>query len=214
MKKSVYSLVLMDAVVEQVDRMAYAMQTNRSNMINQILAEYCSLTTPEQRMKNTFLQLQELLGAQGFQLLVQPSASILTMRSALHYKYNPSVRYRVELFRAMEPEFGQLQVQLRTQNQDLVEEVNRFFLLWGKLEKQMLGNPNSAVGNGRFLRNLRCQPSFAGQAELAGQAVGNYVHYFDRALKRYFDYLERPERAVPMIQSELTQYCEAGFPVI
>ena len=40
MNKSVYSLVLMDDVVEQIDRVAYEMNTSRSNMINQILAEY------------------------------------------------------------------------------------------------------------------------------------------------------------------------------
>ena len=42
MKKSIYSLVLMDEVVEVVDRMAYAMHTSRSNLINQILAEHLS----------------------------------------------------------------------------------------------------------------------------------------------------------------------------
>jgi len=40
MAKSVYSLVLRDEVVAEIDRLAYRMNTNRSNMINQILAEY------------------------------------------------------------------------------------------------------------------------------------------------------------------------------
>ena len=39
MAKSVYSLVLRDEVVAEIDRLAYRMNTNRSNMINQILAE-------------------------------------------------------------------------------------------------------------------------------------------------------------------------------
>ena len=37
MKKSVYSLVLMDDVVNAIDDMAYQMNTSRSNLINQIL---------------------------------------------------------------------------------------------------------------------------------------------------------------------------------
>lgn len=37
MKKSVYSLVLMDDVVEAIDRMAYSMNTSRSNLINRFL---------------------------------------------------------------------------------------------------------------------------------------------------------------------------------
>ena len=145
MKKSVYSLVLMDAVVEKVDRLAYAMHTNRSNMINQILAEYCSMVTPEQRMKSTLEQLQDLLGEIGFQPMLQPTASMLTVRSALNFKYNPSVRYRVELFRKLEPEFGQLQVQLRTQNQELIHYVHEFELVWANLEQHYLGEPRSSV---------------------------------------------------------------------
>lgn len=55
MSKSVYSVVLMDDVVDAVDRLAYEAGTNRSNMINRILAEYVQLATPEQRMQDIFL---------------------------------------------------------------------------------------------------------------------------------------------------------------
>ena len=54
MNKSVYSLVLMDNVVSEVDKMAYEMGTSRSNLINQILAEYVRYTTPEMRMRAVF----------------------------------------------------------------------------------------------------------------------------------------------------------------
>lgn len=47
MNKSVYSLVLADDVVEAIDRLAYSMNTSRSNLINQILAERVQLLTPE-----------------------------------------------------------------------------------------------------------------------------------------------------------------------
>ena len=52
MGKSVYSLVLMDEVVDAIDQMAYRNNTSRSNLINQILAEHVSLATPEKRMKD------------------------------------------------------------------------------------------------------------------------------------------------------------------
>lgn len=45
MKKTVYSLVLSENVVAEIDRLAYHKGTNRSNMINQIIAEYVSYTT-------------------------------------------------------------------------------------------------------------------------------------------------------------------------
>ena len=47
LQKSLYSLMLMDDVVREIDRLALQQNTNRSNFINQILAEYVSLMTPE-----------------------------------------------------------------------------------------------------------------------------------------------------------------------
>ena len=52
MKKSLYSLMLMDEVVNEVDRLAFRRGTNRSSLINQLLAEYLSLATPENRIGN------------------------------------------------------------------------------------------------------------------------------------------------------------------
>lgn len=206
MKKSVYSLVLMDDVVAQVDRLAYSMHTNRSNMINQILAEYCSMLTPEKRMSNTLAQLSQLLGRGGFQPMAEPTASMLVVRSALNYKYNPSIRYRVELFRHVEPEFGQLQVQLRTQNQELIYYVNQFMLLWAKLEQHYLNSPRSSVENGRFLRNLRFDPVFEREPERLSESVNNYVNHFDRALKMYFEYLNHPAMAARLVEEVLREY--------
>ena len=59
MSKSVYSVVLMDDVVDAVDRLAYEAGTNRSNMINRILAEYVQLATPEQRMQDIFSSIMD-----------------------------------------------------------------------------------------------------------------------------------------------------------
>ncbi len=39
MKRSTYSLILMDDVVAAIDRLAAQQGTSRSNLINQILAE-------------------------------------------------------------------------------------------------------------------------------------------------------------------------------
>ncbi len=50
MNRSIYSLLLMDDVIRAVDQLAYAQNTSRSNMVNQILAEHLSVKTPEQRM--------------------------------------------------------------------------------------------------------------------------------------------------------------------
>lgn len=91
MKKSVYSLVLMDDIVEAVDRVAYSQNTSRSNLINQILAEYLSLMTPEKRMRQVFEQMEQLFDGGGcFQIQTQPSDAMLSVRSALSFKYKPT----------------------------------------------------------------------------------------------------------------------------
>ena len=61
MKKTLYSLVLNDEVVREVDALAHRTGTNRSNLINQILAEYVNYTTPEQRINQVLSTIEELM---------------------------------------------------------------------------------------------------------------------------------------------------------
>ena len=96
MGKSVYSIVLMDEVVEAIDRLAYEAGTNRSNMINRILADYAQMATPEQRIRNIFSSIEDAISRQNaLQLMLNTSDAMLSMRSAIRYKYNPSMRYVV-----------------------------------------------------------------------------------------------------------------------
>ena len=54
MKKNMYSLMLAEDVIRAIDDLAEEKGTNRSNLVNQILAEYVSLKTPEKRVQNIF----------------------------------------------------------------------------------------------------------------------------------------------------------------
>ena len=65
MKKTVYSLVLDDEIVEKVDLLAYRRGISRSQMINRILAERVSHETPEQRMETVFQAQEQLSAASG-----------------------------------------------------------------------------------------------------------------------------------------------------
>ena len=80
--KNVYSIVLSADVVEKIDQLAYENGTNRSNMINQILAEYVSYTTPEKRFREIFLRMENLLSQSAFKAQ-EPSDTMLSLRSAL-----------------------------------------------------------------------------------------------------------------------------------
>ncbi len=138
MSKSMYSLILNDDVVRAVDRLAYQYNTSRSAMIERILAQYVSYMTPEERIRQVFDEIESMLigDESPFQILVKPSSSQLSLRSALSYKYNPTVRYSVELVDSGAEPVLQLKVLLRSQNRTLIEYMNEFFRLWQGLEQK------------------------------------------------------------------------------
>lgn len=202
MNKSVYSLVLLDDVVEQIDRAAYEMNTSRSNLVNQILADYVSYTTPEKRMREIFSAVeQQLAGGNTFQVLLQPSDSMFSLRSALAYKYNPTIRYSVELYRNRKPLLGELRVSLRSQNSTLLLYLLQFFKLWARMEDGYLGHTGSTVEDGRFSRPLVLRGEADGaDSEAVGEAIAAYIDVFDRSLKTYFANLDDPQRALALIR--------------
>ena len=59
MKKNLYSLTLSDDVVREIDALAHRMGTNRSALVNRILAECGSVPTPERRSNDLFAAIEE-----------------------------------------------------------------------------------------------------------------------------------------------------------
>ncbi|MGN0574504.1 MAG: hypothetical protein ACI4J2_00610, partial [Ruminococcus sp.] len=137
MKKSVYSIVLMDDVIRAVDEQAYRLGTSRSNLINQILAAHLSCVTPEMRMQEIFSSISQMINSR-FQIQQQRSDSLMTLRSALEYKYRPTINYRVELVRAPDDYIGTLRVHIRTQSGQLISLFSNFFNWWADFELWIL----------------------------------------------------------------------------
>ena len=200
MKRSVYSLVLMDDVVRQIDKVAYSMNTSRSNLINQILAEYVCCPTPEQRTKDFFEQITQLmLGNDGFQIQQQPSDALLSLRSALRFKYNPTIRYVVELYRGYDQVFGELRVSSRTQSSQLLRYLEDFFTRFAHLELECRQANGMAVDqleyqlvDGRFTRKFVMPPSVDGSTltnQQLGSAIAEYIQMFNEMLQLYFEHL-------------------------
>lgn len=206
--KRVYSLMLDDGVVAAIDRLAYASGTNRSNMINRILAEYASYITPEERIRRAFSQITDLLGGRvGILPATPPSDTLLSLRSALVYKYNPTVRYAVELYRTQEEGIGELRVSLRTQNRLLSELMMRFYRLWTLLETRHLGSVGCAAEDGKYLRRLLPRDKNGARLTLSdpdalGDAIAAYIRAFDSALKTYFAHAEDESAAIPAIEEQ------------
>jgi metal-responsive CopG/Arc/MetJ family transcriptional regulator len=203
--KTVYSIVLSNDVVEKIDRLAYENGTNRSNMINQILAEYVSYTTPEKRFREVFRQMQTILENSAFKA-AEPSDTMLSLRSALAYKYNPTVKYNVELYRGDGAEIGELRVSLRTQNAGLVLYMTQFYRLWAQIETAYHGDITCMAADGKYTRKLALKNLNGVQSFDLGRVIASYVDVFDRALKSYFYHLETPKAAAAAVEGIYRDY--------
>ena len=207
MNKSVYSLVLADVVVAEIDRLAYENGTSRSNMVNQILAEYVSFDTPEKRMREIFSEVERLLtGGSNFQTMLQPSDSMFTLRSALTYKYNPTVRYSVELYRTGEPGLGELRVSVRSQNSTLRLYMLQFFKLWTRLEQMLIGPVECVIADDKYIRRLNCSEESACANAALGEGIAAYIRLFDAALKVFFHRLDCQQDAWVHIETLYREY--------
>lgn len=192
MKKSVYSLVLMDDVVEAIDELAYSFGMSRSNLINQILAEKVALTTPEQYLQRIFESLSDCLRPYThFQIQNQAAEHMYSVKSVLRYKYNPTIRYCVYLGQHESYLTGQLKVISRTQSDLLYFYLNEFFELWGRIENEVAPTLWEREEGSKWLRTLSLQtfqkPS---QSDDLASALSSYIKVLDDGLKLYFEALE------------------------
>jgi len=190
MKKSMYSVILSEDVVREIDRLAYENGTNRSNFIDGILAEYCRLVTPEMRIRNIFDRVLELCEGTRFLPSKEPSSATMTLRTSLEYKYHPTVKYDVQLFRRKGHAFGQLKVGLRSQSVELLRVLGNFFNLLAVMEEKYTLN---AMRRGvytfdgtKFVRTLVLPEAREYSASEVADAINAYVSMVDRMLNNYF----------------------------
>lgn len=191
MKKNMYSLMLSKNLIEEIDNLAYKQNTNRSNLINHILAEHLSMSTPEMHIQEIFEYLSSLLKTHS-NLLIQNSnsASIICIKSSLNYKYKPSIKYSIELYKYNQEYFGALKIQFRTQSETLIHTLSTFFEIWVELEaknlKPLIGNTKIiyTIDINKFERSL-ITPHPLTDNKMLSESVGKYIDMFDNVLKKY-----------------------------
>ena len=190
MKKTLYSLVLNDEVVREVDAQAHRMGTNRSNLINQILAEYVNYTTPEQRINEVLSAIEQLMApSRDLVPFFSPNSYSMSLKSSLEYKYRPTVKYEVELYRGAGESIGELTVLFRTQSMALIQGMTEFFRLWKQVEDAHLrpltgAKIDYALYDGKFLRSIAAPDQDCTTQELAS-ALSDYITLFDKLMKGY-----------------------------
>ena len=218
MKKSMYSLMLADEVVKAVDAMAQEQGTNRSNLINQILAEHLSLVTPEKHVGQIFDVIGALMDNRGeYRMYSEPNNLTMSIKSVLRYHYRPTIRYEVEMQRSFTKTYGQLKILFRTTSSELLLELTQFYKLWMQLEGIYLHNffgdnpPRYEMEPGRFTRTFAIYGEAACSDAEIGDAIGNYVATFDEVLK---EYLSGEYKTLSDMENRYLGYLNSGVRLI
>lgn len=191
MGKSVYSLILNDEVVAAIDRLAYKKGISRSNMIEQILADKVAYETPEIRANSIFGEISRIISeSSNMRYMEQPSVYMGSIMSALDYRYNPAIKYSVELFPSGD-KLGQLKVQLRTQNAVLINLMDDFYSRYELIERSFYNGVATYGREGvKFIR-LFDYPSEEISSKGLAKELTAYVYDFDEMLSTYFSLLTR-----------------------
>ena len=189
MKKTLYSLMLSDDVVREVDALAHRQGVTRSALVNSILAEYTGFLTPEKRIGDIFSAIDRLLAPQRELIpYFEPNALTMSLKSSLEFKYRPTVRYEVQLYEHSDTALGALSVIFRTQSESLLMGMAAFFRLWKRIEDSFR---TAATGEsvthelyeGRFVRSLALPRGRDCRSEELAEAISAYIRLFDSALK-------------------------------
>ncbi len=187
MGKSLYSLILSDEVVRKIDTLAHRSGTNRSNYINSILAEHASVTTPERRINDIFGLINDFFGDGDIVPFYTPNQSSMSLKSCLEYKYRPTMKYEVELYRSeVGKTVGQLDVLFRTTSSELLNKLVEFFRMWVNVERSILPLEHEyELGEGKFSRSISSENVMNHSSGEFAAAISGYVKLFDNSLKSY-----------------------------
>lgn len=205
MSKSVYSLVLNDEVVDIVDKMARLNGLSRSNMIEKILADAVRYETPEIRATSIFDEIERLISrSNSMRYLAQPSQYMASIMSALDYRYNPAIKYSVELFPSSD-HLGQLKVTLRTQNSILINLISDFYSYYTYLEKKYY-NPNARyLYDGVKFTRLFDFPKVNITTKELAEKLTLYVKDFDELLNVYFNNLTNESNLLYIVEKKFKE---------
>ena len=192
MKKTLYSLMLNEEVVREIDALAHQIGTNRSALINQILADYTSVITPERRIESIFHAIEEMVApARELVPCFVPNAMTMSLKSSLEYKYRPTVKYEVALLDDTSDTLGELSVIFRTQSAALLQSMTQFFRLWKQIEDVHLTPylagtpPRYALYDGKFVRSLSLPRNRDYTSEEIAKAISDYIKLFDHLMKGF-----------------------------
>ena len=213
MGRSVYSIILNDEIVEEIDRLAYRENTNRSNMINSILAQYVSISTPQDRMREIFNVMERFIRKNDvYKIEPTNTNGTFMIKSAMRYKYNPVIKYCVELYKDNSLHYGCIKAFIRTQNMALINAMNNFFEMLKRIEYEFInfGSVRNVafhkISNGRLLRQFIINSKSELSDEKVGEAISIYVDNLDNCIKTYFRCIEENTEPYTYVEKLYSDY--------
>ena len=211
MAKSIYSLVLDDGVIALADRLAYEEGVSRSALINRLLAERLGYSTHEMQVRDVFRRMEELLEGSLLPMLGESGETTMRLRSAISYKYNPTVKYTIALGRDG-ASIGELRANVRSRSDGFTLMLLQFFRLWAKLEEAYIGRTDISFEPGRLTRKLvphrRGDGAPTGVAE-AGE-IAAYVNALAGAKQDFFANVNDPASASAAAEARMADYVKSN----
>jgi len=120
-----------------------------------------------------------------------PNQLKMSLKSSLEYKYRPTIRYEVQMYRSpVKNEVGELSVIYRTQSSELLSAVTGFFRLWQRLESAYITPREGyeiswSASGGKFSRGLYLRRGYDYTNEQIGTEIGEYIRMLDTIMKKY-----------------------------
>lgn len=188
MKKSVYSLMLFDEIVEQIDELAYENKTNRSQLINDILADYIGMETPEQKIQTVLENLDQNVSGVLSVSQISKNNSIRFGKS-LKYKYRPKIRYCYEFKNDGGRKYAVLKISSRTTNEDLNQHFSDFFDHINTIERahnQQDCDDGGVGSQHKFVRAFKNNGAVSRDVTTLTDFLTRYLLMIDSAMNAYF----------------------------
>ncbi len=154
MSKSIYSLLLSDEVVHQLDMLAATRGLSRSAVIDAILADYAGVSNGDEKMRSVWQEMEKMLArTHTMHFVNNAQTNLAQIVTTLPFKYSPKIRYQLELS-GKNDRICAITLNTRTQNPLLTTAFNNFYERLAVLERQYLNNVSARFGNGKYVSVL------------------------------------------------------------
>ena len=137
----------------------------------------------------------------------------MNLRSSLDYKYNPSVKYSLELYKGGDA-IGALKMSMRTQNAALISYMMDFYKLFAGLESSYIKGTSYYLEGDKFVRELKDRTGRQMTAEELGNAIAEYIKMVDKCLKAYFYNIDNEKAATFEVDRILAAYIDKNGAIL